>query len=396
MAVRQKMVWPMSAMTGTWDENPKRRSELRIAAKQSNFDEPTNLLSADTSNYVPLSHALVDAQEPAKRDAGVGPSSAGAATGSLLLQNQTLGNVGATVDAVGDAVGPALKNFAQPVAKQGQALANVEKATVLANQAQRAAGSGKSAVRSQRAGKLALELNAAKNELRQAKTVVQRSKALMRFGRLAHVAENALGPLGFAAVFLSKAMTSPTTTVPGRLVDAGATASLDTAFGSAFPVTAAIDAAAGLVGDLTGQKWIGKNNISSHLSDSVSSTVASGESILTGDTTAMGRFHDESLSGEHAKVFQLAAEAGEFWAKEGAERVETVGNFYGGADSVSGRAAAFVSAVPGVGHLGEGIGWAGAQAVLGAETAVDKVEEAASAIDAFLMPDGYTLNPFEW
>lgn len=197
-----------------------------------------------------------------------------------------------------------------------------------------------------------------------------------------------LDQIGFAAAAIDKAITTKNTTVLGKGADALGTAGVDTAFSTALPIVAAADAIVGLVG---GERY----TISSGLSDSVSSTTGLTESILTGEAAGISSFHEASKNGENHKIFELAAEAGEYWAEQGdsEERVQTTGDFYGGADTVPGRAGAAIASVPGVGHAGQAVGWAAWQTYDKGGKALSATADAVETAHDFVMPEGRTLNP---
>ena len=64
------------------------------------------------------------------------------------------------------------------------------------------------------------------------------------------------------------------------------------------------------------------------------------------------------------------------------------GDFYGGADTTTGRATAFAASVPGLGHAGTFLGESAAKGVIAGK-------EAAAAVYDRLTSDEYTLNPLE-
>lgn len=197
-----------------------------------------------------------------------------------------------------------------------------------------------------------------------------------------------LDQIGFAAAALDKTLTTKNTSVVGKGADALGTAGIDAVFSTALPVVAAVDAIAGVAG---GERY----TISGGLSDSVSSTTGLTESILTGDVAGISSLYEASKNGENHKIFELAAEAGEYWAEQGGseERVQTTGDFYGGADTVTGRAGAAIASVPGVGHAGEALGWVGWQTYDKGGRALSATADAIESAHDFVMPEGRTLNP---
>lgn len=91
---------------------------------------------------------------------------------------------------------------------------------------------------------------------------------------------------------------------------------------------------------------------------------------------------------------EQAVKAGDFWSEHGgAERTQMVGDFWGGADSVAGRSTAFLAATPGIGHLGEGLGWLAFQGYDKGGDALNFAGDKLSELDQAIMPEGRTLNP---
>lgn len=269
---------------------------------------------------------------------------------------------------------------------------NADKAAKLkgakAKKAAQAAGSGSSRLKSLKASKAQKAANAARKS-----AIVKNAKAARLLAKVPKFAKFMkklpLGPIGGAAAFTSKALTSPNATTVGKGVDATATAGLDVAFGASHPIAAAIDAAIGLVpgGD--------KVNISNTMSDSVSSITTTGEGIWTGDTRGMSEFYDRSMKGENTWFFKKAAEIGTEYGEFSEDRVQTVGDFWGGADSKLGRAAAFTAAVPGISDVGEGLGWAAFKGYEKGGEAIDYIDE--NTADSFDEVDwGRTFSPWEW
>ncbi len=261
-----------------------------------------------------------------------------------------------------------------------------------AARAVKAAGSGKSASKSAKASKAVRAANAAAKDASKAKQAASTVSSSIKTGsRIAKIVDKLpLDAIGAIASFASKLYSSDNTTTTGKVVDAGATSALDTAFSMANPITAGIDALIGLIPG--GERY----NISNTMSNSTSAITGAGESILTGDTRGIESFHQKSLAGENTWIFQKAAEWGESYkGREGvSERVERTGDFWGGADSTTGRAGAFAASLPGFGEVGEGIGhglgWAATE---GIELWGDVFEAGGDAVD--YIEDNFTLDPSE-
>lgn len=194
--------------------------------------------------------------------------------------------------------------------------------------------------------------------------------------------------IGFAAAAIEKARTTKNTTLLGKGADALGSASMDAAFSTAFPVVAAIDAGVGLIG---GKRY----TVSALAGDSVSSATGLTESVLTGDVEGISSFHEASKNGQNSMVFELIAESGEYWVEHGGseERVQTTGDFYGGADSAAGRASAAIASVPGVGHAGQAGAFLAWQTYDNGRRSLSAAAALLEAADDFMMPEGRTLNP---
>lgn len=311
------------------------------------------------------------------------------------------------VNAIGNIIDPILDKF---VGKANQAMATanelMQEAKVSAAAAkakaaqamaaQKSAGSGKSKIKNLKASKAAKASQAAQkaSKIKAAKAAnalkeAQKLKSLVP--TLAKLLNKVpLSKIGFAAAFINKGLTSTNTTKAGVAVDALATAGLDAAFSKSHPLVAAIDAVIGLIPG--GERF----NISNTMSNSVSSITGAGESIITGDVSGISAFHEASKAGKNTWIFEQAAKAGEFWSENGGyERAKTTGDFWGGADSFAGRSTAFAASVPGLGHLGEGLGWTGFQVYDKGGKAIDATGNALSELDEAIMPEGRTLNPFK-
>jgi hypothetical protein len=293
------------------------------------------------------------------------------------------------------------KNYleAEKIANQALEEAAVAKSVAL-NKARKAqiaiskAGSGKSRILSELASKAAKEANEAREfaALKQAKALrfVNQAK---QFKAILPVAIKVLNKLpldkiGFAAAFLNKYLTTTNVTTPGKIADSTITAGFDFAFGNAHPIVSAIDA---LIGLIPGGERV---NISNTMGNSITSITGSTEAIVTGDISGIEKFYNDSKEGKNTWIFEKAFEAGDFWSEHGgADRTQMVGDFWGGADSVAGRTTSFFAAMPGVGHLGEGLGWAGFQIYDKGGDAINYTGEKLSQLDEAIMPEGRTLNP---
>lgn len=263
-----------------------------------------------------------------------------------------------------------------------------------AKKAIRAAGSGKSKILSEIASTAAKEANEAKRIAYLKHTKAMRLfKEAKRIKSLLPVAVKVLNKLplntiGFAAAFANKYLTTTNTTTAGKLTDSGITAGFDLAFGSAHPVVSAIDAIIGLV---PGGERV---NISNTMSNSISSITGSAESILTGDISGLEKLRQDAKAGKSTWIFEQAFKAGDYWAENGGtERAQMVGDFWGGADTVSGRATGFLAAMPGIGHAGEGLGWLAFQGYDKGGDALNYAGNKLAEFDETIMPEGRTLNP---
>lgn len=109
------------------------------------------------------------------------------------------------------------------------------------------------------------------------------------------------------------------------------------------------------------------------MSDSMSSITGGLEAILTGDISGINNAHEQRKRGGNTKWYEHFAGFGEHMASEGggSERAEVSGDFWGGADTVTGRTAAFFAAMPGIGHAGKKAGELGARAYLAGGEALD-------------------------
>jgi RHS repeat-associated protein len=219
------------------------------------------------------------------------------------------------------------------------------------------------------------------------------SKRLGSAVRVLKVFGPALDALGFGLEFYEKFWggESPAQTRLGKFVDAGGTASINTAFGVAYPFISAIDH----LGGWAQKAFFGKNylSINKTMKGAVSTISTVAEGIWTGDITGMEALTKKAESGELSGAFEFYIFVGEYHAKDPnvAYRVETTGNFYG--DNVAGRAAAFGAALPGIGwageKLGHGAGWTVVKAVDGAKFVAHNAESLYDSVTDFF---GYEID----
>ena len=319
--------------------------------------------------------------------------------------SETVAAIADKTNAGGNILGGIMEKFNKQMiqAKQlaAEAMKDAQDASKLAQSkadkalyAMKNAGSGKSKMLSDLASKAAKEANEAKKI-----ASLKQIKAANLLG-IANKIENALpavmkllnripmNAIGFAASFTNKYLTTTNTTTTGKVADSGFSAGLDVAFGSAHPFVAAIDAIVGLI---PGGERI---NISNTMGNSITSITGSVESIITGDISGIQQFYTDSKNGKNTRIFEKTFEAGDFWAEHGgADRAEMVGNYWGGADTVAGRATGFLGAMPGIGHAGEGLGWLAFQGYDKGGDALNYAGQKLSDLDEAIMPEGRTLNP---
>lgn len=171
--------------------------------------------------------------------------------------------------------------------------------------------------------------------------------------------------------------------------DAVAKTVIDHVFVKKHPVIAAIDTIISLHPE--GKKY----TIGNTIGDSTNIITGVQEAILTGNMSGLDELVNNIRSDNGTYYFKKAIEAGDFWASEGGgyERAKMVGDFWGGPDSVSGRATAFFASVPGIGHVGEGLGWLAFQAYDGLGDALNFTGQKLKEFDEAVMPEGRTLNP---
>jgi len=274
--------------------------------------------------------------------------------------------------------------------EEAKKAAEIKKAAAI--KAQKAAGSGKSVAKNLKASKATKSASEATKDFSKATKAADNIGGAKKF--ISPVAKFLdklpLDGIGFFASLASKYYSSDNTTTTGKVVDAGSTAALDTAFSAKFPLAAAIDAVLGFIpgGD--------RINISNTMSNSVSSITGVGESILTGEISGINNFHQKSLNGENTWLFEKAAEFGESYKnRDGvAERVERTGDFWGGTDTTSGRAGAFAASIPILGEIGEGLGKGAGWAALKGEELWEDTFDVADDISDYL-GDNFTLDPSE-
>lgn len=295
--------------------------------------------------------------------------------------------IAGNVNSGGNIIGPVIDAMSAPI-RTAQALGNAAiKQANRAAKAVKAAGSGASRLKSLKASKAAKAAAKASRAAAKAARLAQQGSTAAKVvrGAAAHLQKLPLNAIGFGAAAVSKWYATPNKTTVGKLADSSATAGLDTAFSMAHPVTAAIDAGIELL--IPGGE---RYNISNTMSDSVSSITAPLEAIWTGDTSAIDQLHNDHKAGKGTRLFEAVANAGEWFADEGggARRAQVTGDFYGGADTASGRAAAFAASVPVLGHAGKFLGESAAKGVIAGK-------EAAAAVYERLTSDEYTLNPLE-
>lgn len=307
----------------------------------------------------------------------------------------------ASTNIIGGIIDHFNKNYleAEKIANQALEEAAAAKSIALkkAREAQIAiskAGSGKSRILSGIASKAAREANEAKKfaAMKQAKALrfVNQSKQLKAILPIAIKVLNKLplDKIGFAAAFLNKYLTTTNVTTPGKIADSTITAGFDFAFGNAHPIVSAIDA---LIGLIPGGERV---NISNTMGNSITSITGSTEAIVTGDISGIEKFYNDSKEGKNTWIFEKAFEAGDFWSEHGgADRAQMVGDFWGGADTVTGRSTGFLAAMPGIGHAGEGLGWLAFQGYDKGGDALNYVGNKLSDADEAVMPEGRTLNP---
>jgi Domain of unknown function (DUF4157) len=311
---------------------------------------------------------------------------------------EKVGTVAGDVNSGGNIVGPIITNLdkERELAEAAKVLAAKNAARAL--KLQKLAGSGKSVSKSAAASK------AAKAALKSGTKAAKLAKTAQGGSKLARGLKGAakilgklpLDQIGFVASTVSKYATSNNTTQPGKIADALITGGLDTAFSKANPVVAGVDAAVGLFVP-HGERY----TIGNTMSNSVSSITGSAEAIMTGDTSGIDQFHRDSKEGKNTRVFQWAAETGEAYAKKDGveERIKSVGDYYGGADTVSGRAAAFASAMPIIGETGEFLGETAAKGVMAADHAIDATKEYADktwTADPDKIDWDKTAKPWKW
>lgn len=307
----------------------------------------------------------------------------------------TAGNIiGGVMEKVMGAVDKSFKVAADLQKQAAIAQKTAQTKAAFAKQALKNAGSGRSAKKAKFAKKAVKQANDAKivAELKAAKAANATAEANRLFDLAPKFAKLLkklpMDQIGFGAAFISKALTSHNQTTLGKGIDATATAGLDLVVGKINPFIAAADAIIGLIPGgviekITGYKDISGDriNISNTMSDSVSSITSVGEGILTGDTRGMESFYKDSMQGKNTLFFQKAAEIGTEYGKHSEDRVQTVGDFWGGADSMAGRTTAFLSALPGIGDVGEGIGYGMFKAVEGVESIADSINESGRTLD---------------
>lgn len=320
-------------------------------------------------------------------------------TGDYIAQGGDKTN--ATTNIIGGIMDRLTKNLeaASRIAKEAGREAAAAKQIALskataAKKAIQAAGSGKSKILSGLASKAAKEANEAKRiaSIKQVKALklLEEAKNVKRLLPVAVKVINKLplNAIGFAASAVNKYLTTSNVTTAGKLADSGITAGFDLAFGMSHPVASAIDAVIGLIPG--GERF----NISNTMSNSINSITGTAESIITGDISGIGKFYQDSKEGKNTWIMEQAAKAGDFWSEHGgAERTQMVGDFWGGADTVAGRATGFLAAMPGIGHAGEGLGWLTFQAYDKGGDAINYAGEKLSQFDEAIMPEGRTLNP---
>jgi hypothetical protein len=262
---------------------------------------------------------------------------------------------------------PVIAKLSEPLLAARAAAARAAAHAKAALTASMAAGSGGSRLKSLRAGIAAkAAARASRDAKKLAAAAAKASKATKILRWVAASLEKLpLNAIGFGLSGINKYSATTNRTTFGRLTDVGITATLDTAFSMANPLTAAADALVGLIPENRLIPHPDRYNISTTMGEAISSITGSVEAIVTGDTTGLADL--QTGHQEKGGVFGLAADAGE-WSAEaggGAERAQTTGDFYGGPSTVAGRAGAFSAAIPGLGHAGELLGEGAAAGILG-------------------------------
>mgnify|MGYP001805919247 CR=1 FL=1 len=376
---------------GSQANNGERNANVATAEKEANHTGK----AAANGNKTRLPKTSVKLNKPVIQRKGNEGSNAGnyVATGADKT-NATTNILGGIIDRFTKKL-EGIEKLAKEAGKEAAAAKRfaLTKAAA-AKKAVQAAGSGKSKALSKLASKAAQEANEARKlaSIKQMKALRLLEEA-QKVRKLLPVAIKVLNKLplntiGFAASAINKYLTTSNVTTAGKVVDSGITAGFDLAFGMSHPVASAIDAVIGLIPG--GERF----NISNTMSNSINSITGSAESIVTGDISGIERFYQDSKAGKNTWIMEQAANAGDFWSEHGgAERTRMVGDFWGGVDTITGRSTAFLAAMPGIGHLGEGLGWLAFQGYDKGGDALNFAGDKLSELDQAIMPEGRTLNP---
>jgi hypothetical protein len=105
-------------------------------------------------------------------------------------------------------------------------------------------------------------------------------------------------------------------TTMGKILDATGAAEVSIMVG-ANPITAIPDTALNYLSDAGILPGADKYSISGTLNTSFDVISTEGEALLSGDTEGLLQLEEHLLNGDRGKVFQLAAEAGQYWQEKG-------------------------------------------------------------------------------